>query len=116
MVRVGGTTTSRLAALGPAKGSKMLSYRSSMMSLMRYHESCYVKSLKRYTVYPRTDYVCGDVEQLQDDSGVEQLAGVRTLRQFEVRYTMSDLCSLWHTGHVGEWLRVQEKPLPAGLL
>jgi len=85
MVRIGGPSVARPGASGPPKGSgtKTLSYRNSMMSLMRYHESNYVRELKRFVVYPRTEYVTGEVDQLQDDSGVEQLAGVRTLRRFE---------------------------------
>ena len=89
MVRIGGPAVARPGSLwapqglGHAAGAKTLSYRSSMLSLMRYHESLYVREQKRFTVYPKSDYVTGDVDQLQDDSGVEQLTGVRTLRKFE---------------------------------
>ena len=66
-----------------AEQPKLLSYRSSMVSLMRYHESNFVREAKRYQVFPTVDYVSGDVEQLQEEGGYEQLAGVKTFRRFE---------------------------------
>jgi hypothetical protein len=71
------------AAAAETKQPKLLSYRNSMVSLMRYHESNFVREAKRYQVFPTVDYVSGDVEQLQEEGGYEQLVGVKTFRRFE---------------------------------
>lgn len=67
----------------PGLEPKMLSYRGSMVALMRYHEQNFVREAKKFEIFPRVDYVTGEVAQLQQEGGYEQLAGVKRFREFE---------------------------------
>lgn len=70
---------------GRADRPRLLSYRSSVQAMVRYHEGNYVRELKRFSVHPREDYDAeGNVVGAPDAGGEsDELEGMKKFRQFE---------------------------------